>query len=236
MTKSRGMASLPCISMSRFPSGESLQAVKESIVTLGSEGQKPRSCTQRQASNAKAVRFRGIICLRMSIWDRSLSCSRSAISCAICSSLPSTRSRNSRQTRRQLSATSVSGTKDRVRILTSCGSDRNWNGGSAEDETGAEEVEELIWCERNARVIVLGLAVDAVIMSSGVEVTAETNDGDATGDFAGYVQNARVVASGLGVVDDMVECVVFEAADRVCSIRLTRLASPGNITSDSKLL
>jgi hypothetical protein len=84
-------------------------------------------------------------------------------------------------------------------------------------------------------VIVLGLAVDAVIMSSGVEVAAETNEGDATGDFTGYVQNAGVVALGLGVVDDMVECVVFEAVDRVCSIKLTRWASPGNITSDGKL-
>lgn len=129
-------------------------------------GQKPRNCTQRAASNTKSVRLDDIICLRRLIWYRSLESSRFATSCAICVSFPSTRLRSSRQTRRQFSATSASGTKDRVRIWRSRGSEENWNGCAVEDETGVEKAEELIGCERNARV------KDAAVALSGVEVAA----------------------------------------------------------------
>ncbi len=78
--------------------------------------------------------------------------------------------------------------------------------------------------------------MDAVVAFSEVEVAAETNDGDAAEDSAGSAQNAGVLDSALGVVDGMIGCVALDAADRVCSIRLTRWASPGNTTSDSKLL
>jgi hypothetical protein len=84
-------------------------------------------------------------------------------------------------------------------------------------------------------VIVLGLPVIAVVAFSEAEVAAEANDGNAAEDSAGGARNAGDLASGLGVVDDMGSCVALDEVDRVCSIRPTRWASPGNITSDSKL-
>ena len=47
--------------------------------------------------------------------------------------------------------------------MASCESDKNRNACAFEDEVDVEEVEELIGCERNARVMVLGLAAGAVM-------------------------------------------------------------------------
>jgi hypothetical protein len=107
--------------------------------------------------------------------------------------------------------------------LASSVSDENRNVCVVELETGAKGEERLAGRERNARVAVLVLVVGALVASVVGSVSAETNAGEA-GKFAECGRNARVVLSGLVVVvvvDAAVKCVVFEAVERLSSIRVT---------------
>jgi hypothetical protein len=107
--------------------------------------------------------------------------------------------------------------------LDSGGSDENRNVCSIEFETGVEEEKRFAGCERNARAVVLVLAVGTVVASAVCIVSTETDAGEA-GDSAECGRNARFVVLRLVVVDAVVECVMFELVEMQCisSIKVTR--------------
>ena len=136
-------------------------------------------------------------------------------------SLLSTRSQKSRQTRRQSSATLFAGTKDKVRALSSSGSDENRNACAVGAEPVFDEPDGLVGRGRNVRLVSHWLAVGDGFVSELFGVAVEMS-ADKAEDSIGCGQNAGLAVLRLAVAGAVIGHVGFDVVENDFSIKVTR--------------